>query len=367
MNQSICPMKNRSIMEKTMKFKMESAAIIIMAIVLFITACDVTGKSHWSLSPVQVFTPNNPIHHECVCEKNGQFSAGDKETYAADSVSFEMAYVPACAYFPHGWDEYDGQATVKYSFWIGETEVTYELWKKVYDWATTDAGGGALYMFANAGAQGGAWSNPTTDQHPVTAVNWRDAIVWCNALTEWYNAQNGTTYQCAYTYSGAVIRDSRDTNSNACDNAVKDPAAKGFRLPASAEWELAARRRNDATNSVSGYADPYFTKSDSASGATANCDDLIATDLVAWFDFNSDDSTHEVKKKIPNALGIYDMSGNVSEWCEDKQDYTSDNYRVNLGCSWRSWQSPYMGIGELNFDSPDSAYFSIGFRIARTR
>ena len=80
-----------------------------------------------------------------------------------------------------------------------------------------------------------------TDQHPVTIVNWRSAMVWCNALTEWYNAQKGTSYACVYTSDAAYtnpIRDSQDgiygSSSNPAagsfDNPYVNPNAKGFRL-----------------------------------------------------------------------------------------------------------------------------------------
>jgi formylglycine-generating enzyme required for sulfatase activity len=97
----------------------------------------------------------------------------------------------------------EGEVTVDDAYWIGQSEVTYELWSTVYSWATTDAGsglradGGQLYSFANTGTKGSN-SSVCTDQNPVTGISWRDSIIFCNALTEWYNAQNGTDYDCVY-------------------------------------------------------------------------------------------------------------------------------------------------------------------------
>ena len=84
-------------------------------------------------------------------------SAGDMETYTADGVSFKMAYVPGGITFPTGTDDLGTPATVANAYWIGETEVTYELWNKVYTWAITDAWRqrrSKSYTFANVGDRG---------------------------------------------------------------------------------------------------------------------------------------------------------------------------------------------------------------------
>jgi len=115
---------------------------------------------------------------------------------------------------------------------MDETEVPYQLWKEVYDWATNDAGGGKradggdFYGFANAGCEGYDGSNgaaPTmAKQEPVTTINWCDSIVWCNALTEYYNANNGSENDlvCVYTYSEGIIHDSRDKSYSLALNIV---------------------------------------------------------------------------------------------------------------------------------------------------
>src|SRR5664280_3593668 len=237
-------------------------------------------------------------------------TVGQVDTFTDGVTPFKMMYVPGGVTFPTGTDDLGTPATVDAAYWIGETAVTYELWHKVYLWATTNAGGGlradggALYHFQNAGGDSG--------QQPVNDINARDMIVFSNAITEWYNADNGTDqdYVCVYKVSGVPVRDSRDANGAQCDAVVQDTSANGFRLLLSTEWELAARWRNDSTNTVAGYTNPYFTKGNSASGATNAYTDGTNTALYAVYGTGTTPSV--VKTKLPNALGLYDMSGNVN-------------------------------------------------------
>jgi formylglycine-generating enzyme required for sulfatase activity len=201
------------------------------------------------------------------------------------------------------------------AFSIGETEVTYELWEAVYDWATDAAMEGNVYTFANTGRQGGDnifSSDPVgNDQHPVTTINWRDAVVWCNA----YSEAAGRTP--VYYYNGAVLRQSEGSGVNLgkADQAVINPG-NGYRLPTSAHWEYAAR------GGVPSAGEPWtFTY---AGSNTA--------DDVAWTRENSVNATHQVKTKDPNTLGLYDMTGNVQEWCQDGSG--SANIRVRRGGYW---------------------------------
>ncbi len=123
-----------------------------------------------------------------------------------------------------------------------------------------------------------------------------------------------------------------------------------FRLPTEAEWEYAARS--------GGKKEKY-----------AGGDDI---DAVAWYEKNSAKSTHPVGKKTPNGLGIYDMSGNVWEWCQDWYgSYSADfftnltgagSHRVLRGGSWRfaAWNCRSAGRGRI---VPRIKSWYIGFRL----
>ena len=121
-----------------------------------------------------------------------------------------------------------------------------------------------------------------------------------------------------------------------------------FRLPYEAEWEYAARGGNKSKGyKYAGSNDEY---------------------AVAWFDGNSEKKTHPVKTKKPNELGIYDMSGNVGEWCQDKysEDYKSpreSSARVLRGGNWNCRARSVSVSHRFGYD-PGNRYDNLGLRLA---
>jgi len=130
--------------------------------------------------------------------------------------------------------------------------------------------------------------------NPVDRVSWFNAVEYCNRLS----IREGLT-PC-YSYTGMGINPANwpagwDSNNNNHSNIACDWEADGYRLPTEMEWEFAARGGNETED---------YTYSGS--------NDI---NEVAWWAPNSNGTTHPAGQKMPNELGIYDLSGNVFEWC----------------------------------------------------
>ncbi len=229
------------------------------------------------------------------------------KTFTANGVSFTMMSVEGGTFMMGTTEEQSGpqsnenpahQVTLS-NFYMGETEVTQELWLAV--------------MGTNP-------SSFTGDlQRPVERVSWND----CQTFITQLNALTG----------------------------------QQFRLPTEAEWEFAARGGNQT------HGFQYSGNSD--------------IDMVAWYGGNSGNQTHPVATKQANELGLYDMSGNVWEWCQDwyDADYYSDSpsnnptgpetslYRVNRGGCWFI-SAARCSVTYRGNCSPSNAYYNMGLRLA---
>ncbi|HYF02799.1 MAG TPA: formylglycine-generating enzyme family protein [Patescibacteria group bacterium] len=177
-------------------------------------------------------------------------------------------------------------------------------------------------------------TNPSSlsiDSLPVENITWFDAVEYCNQLSAKENLQ-----QC-YTTVG--------------DSIFWDTLANGYRLPTRAEWE---------------YACHANTKTDFYTGNMTyhGCDTLdAALDEAGWYCANSDNRPHKSGRKKPNAFGLYDMHGNVWEWCWDWSN-ESNITRTLKGGSWYN-ASQFARVNVL-YDLPPHMSFSIyGMRVAR--
>lgn len=219
------------------------------------------------------------------------------------------------------------------SFYMDATEVTKAQWDSVYTWAVTNG-----YSFSNAGSGKAA-------NHPVQTVNWYDCVKWCNARSE----KEGKT-PC-YAVGGNVYK----TGESA---PVCNFVANGYRLPTSDEWEYAAR---------GGLSGKRFPWGDTISHGSANYYGFSGS-----YDYDSSDGYHPsysdggqpytspVGSFAANGYGLYDMSGNVWEWCNTASGSSGSSRLIRGG----GWSGGVYGArcGNERWDYPSYVYYAGGFR-----
>jgi formylglycine-generating enzyme required for sulfatase activity len=146
---------------------------------------------------------------------------------------------------------------------------------------------------------------------PVESVNWFDAILYCNERSK----RDG--FDTVYSYV-ANSKYSADNHANFLDSNKVNYKLAGYRLPTEAEWEFACR---------GGTTTEYFCG-------------YLQLGMYAWFSNNSDSITHPVAKKLPNPYGLYDVIGNVSEWC-----YDVDSVYASVSVTDPTGPNPYPDMG----------------------
>jgi formylglycine-generating enzyme required for sulfatase activity len=302
------------------------------------------------------------------------------EEFAVGTLHFSMIHVPVPSggiVFPV-WsgegDQYDdGLALMESPYWIGECEVTWELWNAVRRWASA--------YTIDEGRRGSAGRRSDHVQQPLTMVNWYDAVVWCNALTEWINDRLEMDMVPVYYYDEACTRLARERDEPNFEKetgkhygtAFIKEGADGFRLPSSLEWKLAARWQGTEPENGDSIAvnnrglDLFFSPGRFASGADGEGEEAAAISAVF-----GRGNTVRVKSRAPNSLGCYDMSGNVREWCYDwtagrhsSGGTEADNsYRTLLGSACNETLQSIEGTEWGR--APEDLEYLTGFRLART-
>jgi len=254
----------------------------------------------------------------------------------------EMIRVTAGSFERSSTDNTDGgnlkyRVTLSRDFWMGKYPVTQEQYYAVMGYNPS--------WFKTANGEAPA-EGESDSRQPVERVTWFDTIEFCNklsileGLTPVFTITNRNPAS-GYPITGATI--------------TVNWSANGYRLPTENEWEYACRA---GTNTVSN------------TGVEINDDS-------GWFRENSNNHTREVGLKFPNALGLYDMYGNVSEWCldywrvneigieqTDPVGAISGDYRTRCGGNWNSNRNTSNSFFQAAGNPSFRNYFT-GFRVIR--
>ncbi len=237
---------------------------------------------------------------------------------------------------------------------IARTETTFTLWKEVFDWANENG-----YAFRGGcgteGSDGKIGAADTGSGQPVANVSLRDARVWLNALSEMDGLE-----PVYLDNKGNTLKDSSDGYT--CDNATVDYSKNGWRLPTEKEYDFACRGGLLSWYAKSSGMPPYTTF------PSEDCYDFpypgAKEEMVESYAVCNSFSSMPCASKIKNTLGLYDLSGNLSEWTDDGPDDGSGKH-YTMGGSY------YENKDQCRIDSReslDASSFSdsIGFRLART-
>ena len=264
--------------------------------------------------------------------------------YAVGGISFTMKGIAAVTNGNLGDDsqDYNKLHTVSLTAYrIGETEVTQELWAAVM--------GNHPSHFSDSPESGEA-----QEKRPVERVSWYECIAFCNELTK--QAGLGESECLYYSDVGHTnVYTKEDAGVKKEVYLYKAMNKKGFRLPTEAEWEWAAKGGEEYKWSGT------------------NTESELGT--YAWYYDNSNSKTHEVKKKQANGYGLYDMSGNVWEWCwdwyssstptggQDPTGASSGGDRVERGGCWGD-DAKFCVVGFRGSLGPGLCGDGLGFRLA---
>lgn len=238
------------------------------------------------------------------------------------------------------------EVTITKPFYMGKYEVTQAEYEKYCSYTGSDS---PSSKYGDG------------DNYPAYYVSWYDALVYCNKrsmaedLEPCYSIDDSTDPE-----DWGKVPSSEDAT---WDSVICNWNANGYRLPTEAEWEYAARAGDNTVDSLT------------YSGTS----DVNKLGDYAWYYDSANDNTHEVGTKLPNAFGLYDMSGNVWEWCwnwftseydenteggSDPTGTSAGSDRIRRGGCW-NWYSDNCAVSLRGIRDPFNRNSYLGFRVVR--
>jgi len=284
----------------------------------------------------------------------GSFSMGNALSASGDGITSGNSELPV--------------HTVQMSaFYMGKYEVSKAQWDEVRTWGLTHN-----YTDLAVGSMSGTTNYSKGPTHPVHLITWYDTVKWCNARSEKENLT-----PCYYTDAAQTLI--YKTGSTDINNTMVKWSANGYRLPSEAEWEKAAR---------GGLSGKRFPWGDTITHSQANyySRNTIAYDVSPTrgyhptYKVNGMPYTSPVGSFAANGYGLYDMTGNISEWCwdwfsgsyyellsgTDTHGIAEGSGRVSRGGDWGGYDADPCRVAHRDDGPPGYTSLSFGFRVVRS-